>query len=527
MRGPPAIQLRSSPRIPQLQNEAVGTPATIPAPVGGWNTINSLASMPATDAVSIENIYPSTDSVELRGGSIVWATGLTGQVNSILPFNGASSNKLFASTNAGVYDISSGGAVGAAAFACTNGKWQSVNFTNTGVSFLAIVNGVDDMHYYNGAWHVLNAGSVPIAITGHATADFANIALFKRRIWFVTNNSMSAWYLPLDAIGGALAEFPMGAIFRRGGYLTAQATWTLDGGNGPDDYLVTATSEGEIAVYKGVDPSDATTFGLVGVYDIGKPIGRNCFMRYGGDIIYLSEQGIFPLSKVLVSTTVDYTAAFNGKINQAYLDLVQQFKGNFGWKTILYQAKNALIINVPSAPGSTSIQLVMNNITKAWTMFTGWNANCMELYNSALYTGVGSNVHVRWLGLNDNGVPIVGRCQQAYTNFRSVGGKTITLVRPTITLNASANILLGIDSDFVLYNGDTSISYNVPGSTTWDSAVWDASLWDSGAIPYVSGWTTVPNLPGFFHSFRLQITTSTATFSWISTDYILERGGIF
>lgn len=526
MRGPPALSLRASPALRSQPEIAQGQPATIPAPVGGWNTINNLASMPPIDAVVLDNFYPSTDAVVLRGGSVSWATGVTGAINTLVTYTAGAVRKFYACSSSGIYDITAGGAVGAVAKAATDGKWQYVNLANAAGTFLIMVNGVDSLVNFDGTtWTSVTAISAN-PITGVTTTSLANIALHKRRVWFVENASMNAWYLPTDAITGAAVKFPMGALFKKGGYLMAQIGWTIDSGTGPDDYFATVTSEGECAVYKGNDVSSATDWFLVGVYDVGIPIGRRCLARYGGDVLMITEQGLFPLSKLLNSIAVDRTASINQKINQAYVDAATTYKSVFGWNATVYPSESALILNIPTAANTTSQQFVMNMITKAWCRFTGWNSNVIAMNGSSLYYALAGNVYLAWAGVSDNGVSIVGAVQQAYTNFKSPAEKSVPLVRPTITMSSSATIAMALDSDFAVYSGETQISYNSGSSVVWDTAVWDTSLWDSGAIPYSSNWYTVPSKPGFFHSFRMQITTSRAIMSWISTDFVVQRGGI-
>lgn len=520
MRGPPTQNLRSGQKPNPWPNVTTAQPQTIPAPVSGWNTLDSLAAMKPTYAVLLDNLYPNTNSVELRGGKASYATGFPANVRSLLPYSSKTATKFFASTDAGIYDITTTGAIGGAVVACTSGKWNYVNFVNTGNSFLVLANGVDAVKNYDGTtW------TIP-AITVATSAHLCNVVAFKHRLWFVENNSMSAWYLGTDAIAGAAVEFPMGQLFKKGGYLMAQYNWTIDGGGGVDDLLVTVTSEGEMAVYQGTDPASATTFALVGVYDVGQPIGRKCFTKYGGDVIYLSEQGLFPLSKLLQSTAIEYTSSFNEKITSAFIDAATTYKGIFGWSVLLYPPKAAIIVNVPTSADAVSGQFVMNDVTKAWCSFSGWSAAAMELYNGALYTAVGHVVYLNWVGTNDNGAAIVGRCSQAYTNFRYPGEKSIGLVRPTIQLSGSASLQMALDNDFTTYGGNTSLTYSNGSSVVWDTALWDAALWDAGNAPFFSQWYTVPNRPGFFQSFRLQVTTSRSTFKWISTDYLLQTGGI-
>src|SRR6266404_1398044 len=107
---------------------------SLPAPVGGWNARDSLGDMPKTDAVSLENWFPRTTSVDLRAGYIQSATGLGNQVETLMSYNGSTTQKLFGITNAGsIFDCTSTGAVGAAAVSgLTNGRWQYVNIATPG-----------------------------------------------------------------------------------------------------------------------------------------------------------------------------------------------------------------------------------------------------------------------------------------------------------------------------------------------------------------------------------------------------------
>jgi hypothetical protein len=61
--------------------------------------------------------------------------------------------------------------------------------------------------------------------------------------------------------GGAL---DLSAFASMGGYLMAMGTWTIDAGYGVDDLAVFITNMGEVIVYRGTDPSSATTWGWSG-----------------------------------------------------------------------------------------------------------------------------------------------------------------------------------------------------------------------------------------------------------------------
>jgi hypothetical protein len=147
----------------------------------------------------------------------------------------------------------------------------------SGGNFLFAVNGVDSAKTFDGAtW------AVP-AITVATSANWNYIALHKRRIWAVEKNTMNLWYLAVDSIAGAATQFPVGALFKKGGHVVAIGSWTIDNGSGVDDLLAIATSAGEIAIYQGTDPASVATWDLVGVYTVGRPVGDKPFLDYGGD----------------------------------------------------------------------------------------------------------------------------------------------------------------------------------------------------------------------------------------------------
>ena len=299
--------------------EAIGQSTTVAAPVKGWNTRDPLANMGPLYATVLDNWLPSTGTVAIRPGASDWMTGFASNpVKTLLPWRGAASQKLFAATDAGIFDISAGGVSGAAVQARTEGYCSYVNFTTTGQSYLVVVNGADDLVYTNGTtWTSLAS----FAITGGGTLptnQIFNINSFKRSLYFLKENSMSFFYLPIDSITGTVSEFPLGGLFNKGGHLVAMGTWTIDGGFGADDYSVFITSEGQAAVYKGTDPSSSITWALNGIYDLAPPVGVKCFTRMGGDLLVLTSRGIFSMSRVLKDTMLVSSSALSDIIGEAF-----------------------------------------------------------------------------------------------------------------------------------------------------------------------------------------------------------------
>ncbi len=272
--------------------------ASLPAPIGGWNSRDPLAQLAPTDCVTLNNWIVRPQSVQTRLGSTNHLTGLPAStVESLLDYNFAPTPKLFAAVGTAFYDATTAGAAGAAVVSgLTNARWQHVNYSNSAGNYLVTVNGADDMRTWNGSvW----ASTASFSGTAVNTNTLVGLTVYRERLFFVENNLLSFYYLGAGAISGAGARFQLGQICNRGGYTMAVATWTIDAGDGADDHLVAITSEGEAVVYKGTDPSSSTTWSLVGVYYVGRPLGRRCLFKFGGDLLLLTDRGLLPLSQDL------------------------------------------------------------------------------------------------------------------------------------------------------------------------------------------------------------------------------------
>ena len=165
--------------------------ASIPAPVGGWNARDSIANMEPTDAVELINFFPSYSNVVLRGGYSNHATGITGQVETLMNYSTGTGEELYAIAGTQIYDVTSAGAVGAPVkVGLTNARWEFINVTTGGGSYLYLVNGVDAPLLFDGTtWASITAISA-IAITGVTSTTLDNITLFKTRVWFTQKESL-------------------------------------------------------------------------------------------------------------------------------------------------------------------------------------------------------------------------------------------------------------------------------------------------------------------------------------------------
>ena len=368
--------------------------------------------------------------------------------------------------------------------------------------------------------------TVKYFVTGLNSNTFAYVNLFKERLYFVQKNSLSFWYLPVDSINGAVTEFPLGGIFKKGGYLQAMGTWTIDAGYGVDDLAAFVTSNGEVAVYKGSDPSDPNDWALVGIWAIGQTFARKCVFKYGGDILLLTEDGLVPLSAGLQSTRLDPRVNITDKIFYAISQAADLYAQNYGWQMNYFAKVNMLIVNIPVTGGSE--QYVMHNITKSWSKFTNLNANCWELSGDDMYFGANGFVGKFYDTYADAGTNIRGFVQQAYSYFESRGQlKRFTLVRPILqTDNGLPSVLCGLSVDFETVDLTSQISFNpsILQTGEWDLDTWDNANWGGGLVT-TKIWQGVTGL-GYAGSVSLNVVSQGIEFHWASTDYVMERGGV-
>ena len=491
---------------------------SLPAPIGGWNVRDSIANMDVLDAVQLTNLFPTVNNVVLRGGYTQYSTGITGQVQTLMSYSSGATDKLFAIAGTSIYDCTAGGAVGAAVkTGLSNAKWEYVNVTTPAGGYIMLVNGVDSVLLYDGtSW-------TNPSITGVTGSTLSNITTFKNQIWFTQASTLKAWYLPTLSIAGAAAAIDMSSVAQLGGYLVACGTWTIDAGYGVDDNLVFVTSNGEIIVWSGTDPSDATKWALIGVWNIGKPVGKRCMIKYGGDIVILTYNGLYPLAASLQSSRLDPRIALSDKIQGAFSAATQQYGENFGWDLNFDPKHNALTVNVPIAENQQQ-QYVMNNITKSWCNFTGQAANCWTIYNNEPYWGGNGFVAHAWDDdYADNATNISSYALQAFNYFDSRGiKKYFTRARPSIFSNGQPSIFIGLNIDFDLSDTTSALSYSPQTSSKWDTAKWDLNNWSTDTV-ISNNWQGVTGI-GYCASIQFKSASQGTTILWASTDVVYQQG---
>lgn len=471
-------------------------PATIPAPVGGINSLTSLAAMQPTDAIYLKNIDPTAYGLKVRPGYSEWANGFSGdEVKTIIPYKGTaedgSEDLLLACTSVGIYDITSSTSspVALLTWGTSNSSsgWCSFDtFTNDAGARVLLVcdltNGYNIYTESTGLW------SVP-SISGVTAANLVFVTIWKKRVWFIEKDTNNAWYTDVGVYSGTVQKFNYGSKFRAGGFLKALYAWTLDSGEGPDDYLVSISSAGDVVVYAGTDPSSASTFGQVGVWFVGQfPKGRRVGSQFGGDLLLLSSYGVISCKDLLQGKNpFTEEGSLSYKINRLLNAKMRETINSFGWEVKLHPDLAKIVICTPKESNQPYTQYVYDINLTSWGIWTGIPMITSETSSNDIIAGAALSVH-KITGFLDNVTLAAPDPQPIYWSFLTAYNeleepqinKIVEFIRPRFY--AAAEPVYDVRA---FYDYDLSEQSQVSGSSSigtsvWDTATWDTAIWGGG-----------------------------------------------
>lgn len=370
-----------------------------------------------------------------------------------------------------------------------------------------------------GAMTVVGTYTYAPSITGADPTTFVSVNNFQGRLFFIQKNTMRVWYLPLQSVGGTAQLLDLSSQTLLGGSLIAMATWTLETTSGTIEMACFITTEGEVVMFQGNDPSFASSWYRVGSFRIGRPVGYRCWMKIGSDVALISVDGLVPLSKALLSDRSERAIALSDKIINLVNSDVQAYSQYPGWQPILYPIGNKVILNVPAPTGT--YQYVMNTLNNSWCRFTGWAANCWEVMGDQLFYGTAGAVYRADVGNSDSGQAISVRCVQAPNYFGSELQKQFTMARPVLASNGGILPAFQINVDYNFQPATNTESYVTAAFTPWGSA-WGVP-WSPVSEIY-RNWLSVGGI-GYVGSPSIAFGVNAASVTWQSTDVMFTEGG--
>lgn len=450
------------------------------APIGGLNTRDSLSAMDPTDAVELTNILPQQKGVLSRRGSVNVTTGYSQSVETSLPYIQNTTKLLITASADKVFTDNGGGTKTQIGNGFLNARWQGAK---SGANMI-IVNAQDLPQLFDGA--TLEPASITGDAATYGLAKLGVIHKHNNRIYLADPKNGDFFYGGVNAIAGDFTKFQLSLVSRTGGNITEIKTMSQATSNGIQSYLVFILNTGEVIIYQGSDPGDATDFGIQGSYNMPPIIGQRCAVEFGGDVFILTNQDIIKLSDVLKYTGEEGGFDLNpSKLSGGIQSDYQTYGGNWGFSVTSYPKGGWLIINIPEVTNQIAHQYVINLVTGAACKFTNWNANVFSILNNNLYFGGSTALLIADSGYDDNGVaiPIVGF--QAYNNMGMANKKTVSGVRLYIGSDGDLSIDLAIAYDFSSPSPQgTQVSTS--GGVQWGSGVWNVSMWSGPLARFIS-----------------------------------------
>jgi hypothetical protein len=480
------------------------------APIKGVDARENMAAMDPLKCVYSFNLMPKNFGSTVRKGYREWANGVTGidGVRTMMTFHGLaedeSEDKLFACTSEGIFDVTPDGETaptqvvtwtvqGAGA-----GLTIFTQFTTAAGAFLLVADGDNGYFTYagsTGTWTEVPSGGG--GITGPADArDLVFVTVWKNRVWFVEKNSGTAWYLPVGSFLGSATLFEFGNKFRYGGHLVGLWNWTLDGGNGVDDYLVAISEAGDVIVYRGTDPAQASEFSEVGSWFLGAmPSGRRVASDFGGDLMVLSSYGLTSMSALLNGQSIASDENYLSAAVSPYIRIVMAEAINLqGWEINADPAEGIIIIDTPTRVDKSPVQFVMNMGTNAWGFWRDVPLATMVSWHGDFYFGSQDEDSV-WVFQGDvdrnyidpeadgAAVAINWSILSGYTSFgMPAQNKIMQFLRPVFAAEAAPAFEIVTRYDFDIRESSLAPIFNTGSSAVWDISTWDVAVWGGGNV---------------------------------------------
>jgi len=527
---------------------------SIDAPIGGWNTFDSLDNMPPDAAIILDNLIPSAGTVDTRKGTLVYGDTLTGKpVETVASLDTNLVSRLVVCSGGGMWDMTDSspllptiqtfGMHPEGTF--TNNRWQTINFRGLAEEgVLVMCNGADPAQKYIAPYTTTvdidftqedpNDPEQQIPLDG----DFIGVEVFKGRTYYWYDNDDSFWYAQAGGYQGELKEFPMGSIVQRGGKIVLISTWTQqDSGDGKDDFLVIVFSTGEIIIYQGDDPESIGFFEMVGRYITAEPLGIRGVDKYGSDIIIMTKDGYIALSTIVQQGRISDVPAFSRLITDAIKEATSNTYLTYGWDATLFAKEGLFIFNVPDTQ-TTFVQHVLNTVTQRWCRFTDIDVNCMVVHNERLFGGTNDGKVLSMMeGTSDAGDPIYFTALPAFNYFGDGGNHKMITAAQIISTHSNPELIdLRGYADF---NYPTILPeipvYVSTGDGVWSiepaqpaasvGSYWDEDFWALGSSFFsTQGWQNLSAF-GYAVSVMVRFAKINEGVRWRSTGIRFNKAG--
>jgi hypothetical protein len=547
--------------VPQQVAQQLQT-ITIPAPTRGIIQNENEAYMQPGGAVVCDNWKPTMKGVSLRGGFNRWCV-LPDEVPIVSGFQYASGNnqRMFAGQATKLYDVTTNTPT-LIKSGQTSGNYVAAQLANQGGDWMIVVNdaGNAPLRFDGATWVTLNASQIDVDLVKYpgarvdGGANLVYVCKYRNRLFFIELNSMNAWYLGLNSVGGNLEMIPLSGAATKGGKLLFCASWSIDAGDGIDDKLVFCTDLGELLIFTGSNPADPANWRQEGRYQMSPPLGMNAHLAVGGDLLIATVDGIMPTSGAITKDRAELElAAITRQIKPMWREEAID-KREHPWTMCKWDEYGGIFTTIPGdLPGKQKC-LVVNAATGAWARFTGWDCMCFLRMRGDMFFGTQKGIVMQADRTGtDDGKPYVAVLVGGWEMFQSPS-QTVTWRQSRASFSARAGEpfqpQLSATTDYVVTLPTPPPAGPDPGVLDlWDAGLWGPpgsgtpnppppadvatyAQWDTGVPPKPvvrnTGWVSI-GLTGYSHAPVVQVTVAQAAkpeVDLISIAATFERAGV-
>lgn len=519
---------------------------TLPAPTRGLIETENLSFMQPGGAMVVNNWFPTIRGLKLRGGCTRWCDlhpGLADNdplrvpVISAFEYVDGLNHRMFAGQQTKLFDVTNPTAV-LVKSGQTSGNYSAAQLSNAAGRWLIAVNdaGNEPLRYDGTTWTTMAAGDMT-GPGGIPRAKLVYVWKYRNRLFFIEQSSMNAWYLGIDAVGGALNIIPLSGAATKGGNLLFGATWSIDAGDGIDDKCVFCTDQGELLIFTGSNPGDAANWRQEGRYQVAPPMGMNAHINLGGDLLIATVEGIVPVSKAITKSATELQlAALSYNINRSWREQVLE-KREFHWSMEKWDEQGGLFVATPGSKTNKWHAFAANSVTLAWCRIWGWDVWCWMRLRGDMFFGTGNGIVMQADRTGyDDGRSYLASMVGGWSIFQQQAQTSVWHQARASFSSAAGQPFqpqLSACTDFLIKLPPPPVAGPDPGvADVWDQGLWDQALWDqpSLSVPPIRNtlWVSIGKT-GYTHAPVVQVTVAQQAkpdVELISIDCTFERAGV-
>lgn len=457
-------------------------------------------------AIKMENWLPDSGKVMIRKGSaeVASAIGAGGNVVALGAYINGADKEFIASEGGTLSHISIGGTVTSIETGLSGDDWIFEPFKER----LFFANGVDGIRTWDGTVLATPA----FTGSGFVAANIRGLRSFSERLFMWEVNKPHFWYGELSAIAGTMTKFDLSTVAKQGGSIVGAERISREGEGSIDDMLAFFYDTGEILVYKGLNPGDASEWAKIGNYFAPAITDIRAVLQLDGDLLLQTRTDYAKLSQVISKEDVP-----DSRIRPLMASSYKAASALTQWQAVRSATHGLSIFNVPQTDGSFR-QHVLNNANGFWTTYKGLDARCWAHLDGELYFGTSDGRIVQAeIGVEDEGAAIEALGGTAWNQLGIPGDKIARAMRSIIKSNGAANYSIALNFDF---GEDAAASplATALGATAWGSP-W-GSPWSATSV-IDSNWRLAAGI-GDFLSIEMRATGRQAI-EWLRSDVRVEK----